>query len=149
MFGYHLNFQNQFDFCFVLKRWFPKNHCENMGLCLFFGKKRKTLKNSWYTSFVSKRCGRYVICMKTHDLINRKGSFDRESLVALWAKLPTRLKQVETDMIKRRTIIGQAPSSHSVSKLCPLSWTSSRIHIAFLAPYSFHQRFEVSRVFRL
>ena len=28
-------------------------------------------------------------------LFNKKGSFDRESLVALWAKLP-RLKQVET-----------------------------------------------------
>jgi hypothetical protein len=29
---------------------------------------------------------------KTHDFINKKSSFDKESLVALWAKWPTRLK---------------------------------------------------------
>jgi len=58
-------------------------------------------------------CVQYVICMKaypehkkTHDFINKKGSFDRERIVALWDKLPTRLKQVETDMIKQKEIIG-------------------------------------------
>jgi hypothetical protein len=35
-------------------------------------------------------------------LFIKKGSFDRESLVALWAKLPTRLKQVKTNMIKQK-----------------------------------------------
>jgi hypothetical protein len=45
-------------------------------------------------------------------LFNKKGSFDRESLVVLWAKLPVRLKQVKTDMIKQKTIIGHASSSY-------------------------------------
>jgi hypothetical protein len=57
---------------------------------------RKTPKNSWCGGFVSEGVHLYrsVICMKqqmkahhehkkTHDLINKKGSFDRESLVAL------------------------------------------------------------------
>jgi len=30
-----------------------------------------------------------------HDLIKKKGLFDRESFVALWAKLLTKLKQVD------------------------------------------------------
>jgi hypothetical protein len=50
---------------------------------------------------------RCVICMKqqqmkayhehkkAYDLINKKCSFNRKSLVALWAKLPTWLRQVE------------------------------------------------------
>jgi len=32
---------------------------------------------------------------KAYDLINKKSSFNRKSLVAFWAKLPTWLKQVE------------------------------------------------------
>jgi hypothetical protein len=48
----------------------------------FFGKKRKTPKNSWCNGFVSKRCAHHEH-RKTHDFINWKGSFDRESLVAL------------------------------------------------------------------
>jgi hypothetical protein len=56
----------------------------------FREKKGKTPKNSWCSGFVSKRCVQYVISMKeyhehrkTHDFINKKGSFDKESLVAL------------------------------------------------------------------
>jgi len=45
-------------------------------------------------------------------LFNKKGSFDRESLVVLWAKLPSSLEQVKIDMIKQKTIIGQALSFH-------------------------------------
>jgi len=84
-------------------------------------KKRKTPKNSCCSGFVSTERAQCVICMKAHhehrktyDFINMKGSFDRESLVELWAKLPTRLKQVETwqnqnnfaDMIKQRQLLG-------------------------------------------
>ena len=98
----HLNFQNSFvsdkhqnDFCFCSKLWFSKNPCENMGSCLLFWEKGKTPMNSWRNGFVSiKVCS---VCYlhehkkkKTHDFINRKGSFDRESLVAFWAKLPTK-----------------------------------------------------------
>jgi len=49
---------------------------------------------------------------KTHDFFNKKGSFDKENLVALWAKIPTRLKQVKRDMFKQKTIIRLASSSH-------------------------------------
>ena len=85
--------KHQYDFSFCTKLWFPKNPCENMGSCLlFWGKKPK---NSWCSGFVStKVCS---VCYlhehkkkKTHDFINRKGSFDRESLVVFWAKLPTK-----------------------------------------------------------
>jgi len=55
---------------------------------------------------------RYENTGKHMVLFNKKGSFDRESLVALLAKLPTRLKQVKTDMIIQKTIIGQASSFH-------------------------------------
>jgi len=98
----HLNFQNSFvsdkhqnDFCFCSKLWFSKNPCENMGSCLLFWEKGKTPMNSWRNGFVSTK-----VCSvgylhehkkkKTHDFINRKGSFDGESLVAFWAKLPTK-----------------------------------------------------------
>jgi hypothetical protein len=45
-----------------------------------------------------------------HAIIKKKCSFNKESLVSLWAKLPIKLKQVETwqsqnnfaDMIKQR-----------------------------------------------
>jgi hypothetical protein len=98
---YHLNFQDLFVktninliFVFVLKLLFSKNPCENMGSCLFFWERKKrkgkTPNNSWCNGFVSKRCVQYVICIKahhehrkTHNFINRKGSFDRESLVIL------------------------------------------------------------------
>ena len=57
----------------------------------FFGEERKKRKKNENTKkFLVQRCAQYVICMKvhhehrkTHDFINRKGSFDRESLVAL------------------------------------------------------------------
>jgi hypothetical protein len=42
----------------------------------------------------------------------QEDSIDKESFMALWAKLPTRLKQVETNMIKQKAIIGQASSFH-------------------------------------
>jgi hypothetical protein len=60
------------------------------GYACFLRKKRNTPKNSWCSGFVSKMCVQYVICMKaypehkkTHDFINKKGSFDRERIVAL------------------------------------------------------------------
>ena len=47
---------------------------------------------------MSKGCAQCVICMKTyygrrktHNLINKKDSFDKESLMKLWAKLPTKI----------------------------------------------------------
>jgi len=88
---------------------------------------------------VSKGCAQCVICMKTyygrrktHNLINKKDSFDRESLMTLRVKLPIRLKHVEIDVIKQKTIIGQALSSHSMAELRPL-------HTVFFAPYSCRQ----------
>jgi len=89
---HHLNFQNLFIrtninliFVFILKLWFSKNPCENMGSCFFWERKKgKTPKNSWCSGFVSKKCVQYVICIKAHNehrqihhFINRKGSFDR------------------------------------------------------------------------
>jgi hypothetical protein len=34
--------------------------------------------------------------MKTYDLIKKEGTFVKESLVVLWVRLLTKLKQVET-----------------------------------------------------
>jgi hypothetical protein len=52
--------------------------------------------------------------------------------MTLWVKLPIRLKHVETYVIKQKTIIGQALSSHFIAELRPL-------HTAFFAPYSCRQ----------
>jgi hypothetical protein len=61
-------------------------------VCFFWERKKKgkTPKNSWCSGFVSTERAQCVICMKahhkhrkTHDFINMKGSFDRESLVEL------------------------------------------------------------------
>jgi len=44
-------------FVFVLKPWFFKNPCKNMGSCIVFGEKKgNTPNNSWCNSFVSKGC---------------------------------------------------------------------------------------------
>jgi hypothetical protein len=60
--------------------------------------KREKHQRIWCVGFVStKVC---LVCYlhehiintkKTHDFIYRKGSFDRESLVVFWAKLPTKI----------------------------------------------------------
>jgi hypothetical protein len=61
--------------------------------CFFLGERKKEKrkpKNSWCSGFVSIECAQFIIRMKAHhehrkihDFINRKGSSDRESLVAL------------------------------------------------------------------
>jgi hypothetical protein len=95
---------------------------------------------------------------KTHDFcFNKKGSFDKESLGALRAKIPTRLKQVKTDIIKQKTIIGQASSSPirlaspqqllmGTKKLWS-KFESFKIYVAFFAPYLDHWCFQISRTF--
>jgi len=108
---------------------------------------------------------------KTYDLIKIKGSFDKESCMALWAMLLTRLKQVKKDMIKQKTIIGVGfififwytypPTSLFMKALVGISlmvWTEncgrtlcsmdtllnsslSRIYVAFFTPYFYHWSF--------
>jgi hypothetical protein len=101
--------KHKYDFCFCT---FEIMHS--------FG---NTMKNSWFNGFISKECDcvgmkqqrkwRHIMNIKkTHDLFNKNDSFDKESLVVLYAKILTRLKQVKTDMIKQKAIIGQASSSH-------------------------------------
>jgi hypothetical protein len=67
-----------------------------MRLCMVL-EERKTPKDSSCCSFVSKSCAQNVIYMYNNKkechmntgkhmiLFNKEGSFDRESLVALWA----------------------------------------------------------------
>ena len=63
--GDHLNLQNSsirtntnLILVFVLKPWFPKNPCENIGSCIVFEEKGNTPKNSWCSGFMSKGCAR-------------------------------------------------------------------------------------------
>ena len=88
---------------------------------------------------------------------NKKGSFDKESLGVLWAKIPIGLKQFKTDMIKQKTIIGQASSSPirlaspqqllmGTKKLWS-KFESFKIYVAFFAPYLAHRCFQISRTF--
>jgi hypothetical protein len=123
----HLNFQN--FVCFgqtptwflSTKLWIPKKLYEHVRSCIILKEKGET--HSWFRGWrlclvcylhemATKMKARYESTRKHMVLFNKKGSFDRENLVALWAKLPTRLKQVKTDMIKQKTIIGQASSFH-------------------------------------
>jgi len=83
----HLNFQNSFvldkhqhDFCFCTKLWIPKNSCEHVRSCIVFEEKGNTPKDFWRNGFMFKGHAHYII--------NHKSSFDNESLVEFWAKLP-------------------------------------------------------------
>ena len=106
----HLNFQNSFvsdkyqhDFYFCTKLWIPKNPCEHVWSCIVLEEKGNTPKDSWCYAFMLNGYAQWVICMKQQKwrcvmktgkhmiLFNKKGSFDRESLMKLWAKLPTKI----------------------------------------------------------
>jgi len=106
----HLNFQNSFvsdkyqhDFYFCTKLWIPKNPCEHVWSCIVLEEKGNTPKDSWCYAFMLNGYAQCVICMKQQKwrcvmktgkhmiLFNKKGSFDRENLMKLWAKLPTKI----------------------------------------------------------
>jgi hypothetical protein len=106
----HLNFQNsvvsdkyQHDFYFCTKLWIPKNPCEHVWSCIVLEEKGNTPKDSWCYAFMLNGYAQCVICMKQQKwryvmktgkhmiLFNKKGSFDKESLMKLWAKLPTKI----------------------------------------------------------
>jgi len=57
------------------------------------GKKTKEFLVQWFCKYKGVLSMLFAWTQKkkkTHDFINRKGSFDRESLVVFWAKLPTK-----------------------------------------------------------
>jgi hypothetical protein len=92
--------KHQHDFCFVLNFEFPKILVKT---CMVLEERGNTPKDSWRNGFMFKGYVQRVICMKqqkkmkachehrkTHDLINKKGSVDKETLVEFQAKLPTK-----------------------------------------------------------
>jgi hypothetical protein len=95
--------KHQYDFCFCTKLWIPKNPCEHVRSCIVLEEKGNKPKDSWCYAFMLNGYAQCVICMKQQKwryvmktgkhmiLFNKKGSFDRESLMKLWAKLPTKI----------------------------------------------------------
>jgi hypothetical protein len=56
--------KHQFDLCFELKLWIPKNPFEHVRSCIVLEEKGNTPKDSWCSGFMSKDCAHSVICLK-------------------------------------------------------------------------------------